>query len=80
MRYKCSCCGNYTLKDENDDICKVCYWQEDIVQKAEPDYIGGPNKISLNQARNNYSKFGVCDKEFVTKIRKPFKYELPENN
>ena len=80
MCYKCSCCGYYTLRDESDDICQVCAWQEDIVQKEDPDFIGGPNEVSLNQARKNYNLFGASDKKFVDKVRKPLLKELPENN
>lgn len=80
MRYKCSCCGCYTLREESDDICRVCAWQEDIVQRKDPDYVSGPNEVSLNQARKNFKLFGVSEKRFIGKGRKPFAEELPENN
>ncbi|WP_211219403.1 CPCC family cysteine-rich protein [Enterococcus pallens] len=48
MRYRCHCCGYYTLIEDSDDICPVCWWQDDIVQREDPDYGGGPNHgISL---------------------------------
>ena len=81
MRYICSCCGYYTLREESDDICQVCCWQEYIAQKEDPDYIGGPNEdVSLNQARKNYNTFGAFHKNFINKKRNPFDEELPENN
>ena len=80
MRYKCSCCENYTLKEESDEVCQVCYWQEDIVQREDPDFEGGANEESLNQARKNYSTFGAFNREFIDKVRKPLYGELPENN
>ena len=80
MRYKCPCCGFYTLREDSDDICRVCAWQDDMIQKEDPDYIGGPNKVSLNQASENYILFKVSDKRFVDKVRKPLFEELPENN
>ena len=80
MRYKCSCCGNYTLREESDDICQVCYWQEDVVQREDPNFKGGANKESLNQARGNYVIFGAFNADFIDKVRKPSSEELPENN
>ena len=80
MRYKCSCCGYYTLREESDDICQVCAWQEDIVQRKDPDYVGGPNEASLNQAKENYILFGASSKRFIDRVRKPRPEEFPENN
>jgi len=80
MRYKCSCCENYTLIQESDDICPVCYWQEDIVQREAPDFAGGANEESLNQARKNYRVFGAFNRKFVDKVRKPLYEELSESN
>jgi len=80
MRFKCPCCGYYTLSDESDEICKVCYWQEDIVQRDDPFFEGGANEESLTQAKLNYSHFGVFNKDFVNLVRKPLFEELPENN
>jgi hypothetical protein len=54
MQYdrKCACCGN-ALSPELKffDICQVCYWQDDPIQNDDPDYDGGANYISLNQAK-----------------------------
>ena len=36
------------------EICDVCDWEDDPVQFGEPDYAGGANKISLNQARKEW--------------------------
>jgi hypothetical protein len=49
---KCACCGN-ALSPELKffDICKVCGWQDDPIQNDDPDYDGGANYISLNQAK-----------------------------
>ena len=80
MSYRCPCCGYYTLRDDSDDICRVCAWQDDILQREDQNYIGGPNEESLNQARKNYIIFGASNKKFVDKIRKPLYEELPENN
>lgn len=79
-KYKCACCGYYTLIEKNDVICPVCYWQEDYVQNNDPDFQGGPNEPSLNQARKNYNLFGAIEEKFIKYVRKPLFEELPENN
>ncbi len=54
---QCSCCGQYTLeKDSIFEICKVCGWQDDGLQNDNPDYKGGANKMSLNEAKEAYKK------------------------
>ena len=51
-KHKCPVCGKYQFEDWNDmDICEVCDWCNDGVQESEPDYEGGANRMSLNQAR-----------------------------
>ena len=49
----CPCCGLYELSfaPGGDDICGICKWQDDIVQLKDPEFTGGANDISLNQAR-----------------------------
>ena len=65
-KIKCPCCGYYTIEDYGEEvncnICPVCFWQYDVVGQDNPnDIVGGPNgKLSLNQARDNYKKFGVA--------------------
>lgn len=83
MLFKCECCGYYTLPEEsrgNYNICPVCFWEDDIVQLEDPNFEGGANEESLNQARSNYLHFGVSHKKFIGKVRKPFDYEFPPKN
>ena len=55
----CPVCGQHNF-DESDDFeeCPVCGWVNDGVQQADPDYSGGYNRISLNDARKKW-KAGV---------------------
>ncbi len=82
-RFKCPCCGNYSFEGEDDaffsycDICAYCY---DPVCVDWPDRFKGPNNVTLNQARLNYISYGVCDEAKQRFARKPYDYELPENN
>lgn len=54
QRYPCACCGLRTMREEERgsfDICTVCGWEDDSVAYDDPDYRGGANGISLNEAR-----------------------------
>ena len=82
---KCPCCGNYTIDDSDEvivDICSVCFWQYEQGAMARPDDAIGPNKASLNEAKENYKKYKVSDTRFLGRnlVREPLPEELPENN
>jgi hypothetical protein len=80
MSRPCPCCGFLTFYEEpcgTFEICPVCYWEDDNVQNEDPDYCGGANGISLNEAKKNVAKYGAVKKEFSDKVRKPFPYETP---
>ncbi|MBR1561093.1 MAG: hypothetical protein IJ646_12700 [Clostridia bacterium] len=47
----CPVCGKYELGYY--EICE-CGWQNDPIQFADPDYRGGANEQSLNEARKAY--------------------------
>lgn len=56
-KHKCPVCGKYFFEGYNDmDICDVCDWCNDAVQEKDPDYKGGANRMSLNEAREAYKK------------------------
>ena len=76
-KYRCPCCGYLTLDDEpgHFDICPVCFWEDDNLQADDPYYEGGPNGISLNQARENYKKFGACEECSLGSVRPPTEEE-----
>lgn len=48
----CPCCGE-GLVDEGHlyDVCEICGWKDDDYQFNHPDYRGGANHLSLNEAR-----------------------------
>lgn len=81
MNHKCPCCENRTLP--GDDIfpgsfyiCPVCFWEDDNVQYEDPDFAGGANKESLNEARLNYTAFGAVNEESVRCVRPPTPKEM----
>ena len=54
----CPCCGIY-LHDTLpgwDDVCRICKWEDNGLQRKQPDYIGAANDMSLNQARALFEK------------------------
>lgn len=57
LKYKCPCCGNYTLGEERCyEICPICNWEDDPIQFEDPNFKGGANSLSLNEARTIFSK------------------------
>lgn len=71
----CPCCGYRTIDIRGDfDICRVCWWEDDGQDNnnAGASY-GGPNGISLSQARYNFIQYGIYDpsRSDLYKIRDP---------
>jgi hypothetical protein len=76
---KCPCCGYFTLEElrENSfETCPVCYWENDGVQLDDPNYGGGANTVSLNEARENYKMYGASEKRFLSFVRNPYLDEM----
>ena len=77
--YRCPCCHYKTLYGRGEDeICKVCFWEDDGQDDHDADDVrGGPNGVlSLKQARVNFQEFRACDRKFVSKVRQPLPDEL----
>jgi hypothetical protein len=72
--FACPCCGKLTLKEPPGGtflICEVCGWEDDPIQFDDPDYKGGANRVSLNEAKANVSKYGTSDPEINPGRRLP---------
>ncbi|MEJ5114436.1 CPCC family cysteine-rich protein [Erwinia billingiae] len=55
--YVCPCCERFEFSEEGSyEICPVCDWEDDSIQNADPDYCGGANVMSLNEAKKAYSE------------------------
>ena len=51
----CPCCGQYYFTEKNAyEICPVCGWEDDPLQRREPEFEGGANRLSLQEARRKY--------------------------
>jgi len=80
MNYPCPCCGYLTFDEQpcgNYEICPVCFWEDDNVQNENSSYAGGANRISLEQAKENFAKYGAVKPEFAKQVRKPLLSEFP---
>jgi hypothetical protein len=58
-------------------ICEVCLWEDDEVQFEDPDFEGGANVPSLNEARENFRRYGVSDPRESGRQRAPLPEEIP---
>ncbi len=79
IKYICPCCGYKTLEEEPPgtfDTCPVCFWEDDFVQYDNPDYEGGANCVSLNQAKENFKKYEVSELRFKKYVRPPLEDEI----
>lgn len=75
MQYQCVCCRFWTIFDDcppgTYQICPVCGWEDDNVQYYDPNFSGGANEMSLNEARKNYKLFGAISSEMTKYTRPP---------
>lgn len=51
----CPICEKHQFEDSND-ICPVCFWENDGYQYDEPDFGGGANNLSLNDYKQRWDK------------------------
>ncbi len=60
--YLCPVCGEFIFEEYGDfEICTVCDWQNSAIQVKYPDLDGGANRVSFNQARENWKRFGKIE-------------------
>ncbi|WP_406184785.1 CPCC family cysteine-rich protein [Streptomyces sp. NBC_01006] len=59
------------------EICPVCGWQDDGGDYRDPDrYVGGPNHVTLREARRNYQAFGASERRLIDRVRLPLPEEV----
>lgn len=78
--YRCPCCGYLTLGERGGhEICPVCFWNDDGQDEHDADRVrGGPNRrLSLTQARRNFSEFGASDQRRRRLVCPPTAEEHP---
>lgn len=78
LRYPCPCCGYRTLPapSPSDEICDVCFWQDDPVDNLDTDVLG-PNHVRLSAARENFARWGAHEERWTDDVRPPLCAEGP---
>ncbi|MBQ1422206.1 MAG: hypothetical protein II035_03700 [Firmicutes bacterium] len=62
-QYLCPVCGKHHFMERGAyEICPVCGWEDDPVQRREPDFEGGANELSLNRYKARYEE-GLHEQE-----------------
>ena len=70
--YRCPCCSHRTLHERGgDEICPVCFWQDDGQDDHDADIVrdGPNNELSLTAARENYRRIGAADPRRLSHIQ-----------
>ncbi len=76
--YGCPCCGYLTLSERGgDEICPVCFWQDDGQDDHDAETVrGGPNRgLSLSTARENFRAIGATEERTLSLVRRPLPTE-----
>lgn len=82
LGFACPCCHaltRSTLEHGTYEICPVCGWEDDDLQSSMPDFGGGANNESLNEARANYKAIGAINTKSLRLVRPPSKDEIPKD-
>lgn len=54
---RCACCEEYSIPiKEQNYICPICDWIDDLYQNNHPNSLDGRNSICLNEAKIKYFK------------------------
>src|ERR1700687_1548515 len=71
--YPCPCCGYLVFQNKpgSDEICPICFWEDDISQLRFPLTGGGANKASLLEAQRNFAAFGAAERRVSPYVRAP---------
>ncbi|HEY4106034.1 MAG TPA: CPCC family cysteine-rich protein [Polyangiaceae bacterium] len=71
--FPCPACGHLVFSEApgSDDICLVCFWEDDLTQLRWPALAGGKNEVSLSEAQKNVREFGAIEERFAGDVRAP---------
>lgn len=80
IRYTCPCCGYKLLDDPSDDVCPICFWEDDHSQLEDPDSLGANTRVTLRQAQKNFVAYGACEEVAIPDVRKPTEFDEKDPN
>ena len=71
--FPCPCCGYLVFEGPpgSDDICLICFWEDDALQLRFPSLADATNTVSLREAQQSYAQVGAIEARFVEDVRKP---------
>jgi len=72
-RYRCLCCGYWTLKAPDAmGLCPVCWWEDDGQEDSDASEIRLTvnGQLSLNEAREHFTHCGAAYPRFLRYVRK----------
>jgi len=78
IRFRCPCCGCKTLAAPCAmALCPVCWWEDDGQEDADAREIRMTvnGHLSLDEAREHYSRCGAAHPRFLPYVRKPMSAE-----
>lgn len=70
----CPCCGYLTIPNKGEAltyICPVCMWEIDLFIASDDEESDQNHGLTLNQARENYKKYGAVQKRLKQYTRQP---------
>jgi hypothetical protein len=84
-REECPCCGYFTLPERGGyDTCEVCFWEDEwphLIYGEPPEgWSVGANKVTLDEARENFRAIGAQEERVKQFVRPPREDELPEQH
>lgn len=70
-RFPCPACGHLVFAEApgSDDICLVCFWEDDLTQLRWPELAGAKNEVSLKEAQRNFVELGASEERFRGDVR-----------
>lgn len=71
--FPCPCCGHLVFDGPpgSEDICLICFWEDDAQQLRFPRLADATNVMSLVDAQLSYARCGAVDERFAADVRKP---------
>lgn len=75
----CPCCEIFDHGEKMGNtflICPICNWEDDGVQLDNPDYEGGANDLSLNQAKEIFAREQACADNRIIFMSKPSEFDM----
>ncbi len=79
--HACPLCGYHTLEERfNQEICLICFWEDDTEVNHNEDSFSKANKLSVSDAQVNFILNGVVDLNYAKNVRIPTAADIRQAN